>query len=318
MEDDLTHNDWAWYLEDAMEWQENPTRHRQSFSLPSWANLYLYGDCRRMLADDPELAEWCPDLNHPHSGEDHPIIRREKQQLDPYTFARKVAAIPTGVQYQAYPQATEFESDLLRPMTFEEYELPVITSAGGIDYGTIHPTVITAVQVLPDPRDQQVSFVGPKGIAWVREAWYNEGKQSGDYDLLARARQAMATRYSIYRWMTDPNERYMAKSFQGEQTSYAEGARSARMGLVSTRLNLGKLKFDLNGPGVKRLLTDLQKVHYHKTRSGKLELVREGEDGPASLEDAIEMIDRYSGVVRQKPMRIGGSRRREPEFSQRM
>lgn len=329
MERDDAHEQWAWFEESAQAWQDEPTADQAAFSLPSWSNLYLYGDCRRQIEATPSLAAWCPNEAHPHGGREHPIMRREAAQLTPYVFARKIAAIPTGVQYQVYHQTTD-RQDLLRPMLAEEYALPVISSAGGVDYGTTegHPSAIAVVQVVPDARDQDASFAGPRGIAWVREVWYSPqdgaytatGKHDpGDYDALGRARKMLSERYKVWRWMTDPNERYMARSWQGEATSSAEGPRQARINLVKTRLNLNKLFFDLNGPGVKGLYEEMQRVHERKRRDGQLVIVRDQDDRTAALEDAIEMIDgRPSFSLNKNRLRIKYEPPRAAEFVQRI
>lgn len=307
LEDDEGHQQWAWYQESAQAWQDEPTTENTAFSLPSWSNLKLYGDCRPYIEKTPEIANWCPDGLHPHSGRDHPIIRREERILSPYIFQRKIAAVPTGVQFQVYPQTVE-RPELLRHMTGEDLSRPVLASAGGVDYGTVHPSAIVVVQLLPDERDSQVSFVGPKGVAWVRECWFAD-QDPGDYDNLNRARKLLSERYKVWNWITDPNERYMAKSWQGQQVSYSQASREARIGLVSTRLNLGKLCFDLAGPGVRDLFLEMQRVHRRKTRDGQLVLVREGDDRTAALEDAIHGLDQYFLVPTQKPMRLGYARR---------
>ncbi len=312
VEDDEGHQQWAWYQETARQWLDNPTPWSRAWCLPSWENP-LFKDCRSVIVRQPSMARFCPDENHgeAHGYRLHPSIKYWEDRFDGFTFARRIAAIPTGVQYAVYPQTNE--KALLQPIS-QTARLSFMASAGGIDYGTVHPSALVVVQLTDDPRDRQVSFVGPKGVAWVRECTYL--LDGGDSTALLRARKDLAQRYRCYRWKVDPNERYMAKSMEGEATSYSQSAREARIGLVTARLNLGKLLFDMDGPGVPELYEEMKRVHRRKTREGELKLVRLGDDRTAALEDAIEELDGLYKTGMPKAVKVRGARgkKRSSEF----
>ena len=196
MEDDEGHAAWAWYLDSAMEWLDHPTSRHAAFSFPSWENPVIFGDCTRFIEDDPPLAQFCPDENHgtSHSGRLHPLIHERELKYDPFTFARKIAAIPSGTPFQVYPGLTHKRSELLRPLTKEEELLPIVGGYGGIDYGTVHPSSITACQIIPDPRDSAMSYSGPKGIMVVRENWWSGTIDPGNRDTLLSQHQTISRR----------------------------------------------------------------------------------------------------------------------------
>ena len=107
LEDDEAHERWAWYGELAELWH-SPGQEGTCFALPSWANPVAYPD-----------------------GESDPEIGRLRRVLDPHTFSRRIAAIPTGVENPMYP-ALRYKS-LLVPMR-TDYEWR--RAGGGSDYGT--------------------------------------------------------------------------------------------------------------------------------------------------------------------------------------
>lgn len=322
VEDDEGHAQWAWYQETAQQWLDSPDKWSKAWCLPSWENP-LFRDCRSVIERQPSLAQYCPDENHPHGYRDHPTIRRWESIYDPYTFARRIAAIPTGVQYAVYPQTTR--ETLLQPIPQSSIR-GFFATTGGIDYGWAnHASVLAVVQFTDDPRDRQESFVGPKGIAWVRECRYLD-IDPGDSIALEAARKDLGTTWKAYRWNIDPMQTYMARSFdpQLQSVTASESRREARIGLLTGRFNYQKLKFDLNGPGVARCYEEFKKYHRRKTRMGKLELVRDGEDGVAAVEDAIEAFDGEPHIHLPKTMvmRTGTvprtPTRRRTEYARRM
>lgn len=288
---------YAWYQELAALWLEGGTcdkfhdcqTEHASYSLPSWTNRVVYP-----------------------GGENDPEILRLKQEYDPHTFLRYVAGVPTGVQFAVYPSAVEKEAHLLRRMTQQDTLAPVLFGAGGIDYGGVgmevtqnpqeqHLTTLCVGQVIEDVRDKQMA--GPKGIVWVREVkWLDYRPQ--DTAQLKAAHRELAQRWRAWRWKTDPNERFMARSFQADAISYSTSARMARVGLVEARLNLNKVYFDIEGPGVKRFYEQLKRVHKRKQRDGMLIYDRRDDDGVASFEDMIEAVDGGPLIPAQQPMAI--------------
>ncbi len=312
---------WIWFEEQAQDWLENPTRRHKAYSLPTWENP-LWSSCLPWLELDDTLADFCPDENHgtAHSFRNHPQIKVFELQSggeDSYQWKRRIAAIPTGVQFAVYPQ---MDAQLLQPMN-QMARLAIWTSAGGIDYGTTdnHPSALVVVQLTDDPRDREPYFVGPRGIGWVRECIVL--RDGGDTTNLRAARSDLALRYRTHRWNVDPNERFMAKSFEGENTSYSESARLARHGLVRSRLNLHKLFFDLDGPGVPALVAEMKLVHYRKDKMGQFHPHRDKDDRTAALEDAIEALDGVKGIAVPPtiPMRLNRpAARKRPEFARRV
>ena len=289
LEDDEGHQQWAWYQELAKAWADDRNSEHASFSLPSWANLKVFP-----------------------GGENDPEILRLKDNFDSHTFDRRIAAIPTGVQFAVYPQLTNKDGLL----TEWPNNRRAIGGAGGIDFGTVHPTAAAIIQVYPDDRDTDAGFVGPLGIAVVRECWFNED-DPGDTARLQAARKELANRYKVWNWATDPNERYMARSSFATAVSGSEGAREHRIGLVTARLNLNKLFFDLNGPGIVHKITcikpdctgcglfaEMSRVHRRKQSDGMLKLLRIDDDRTAALEDAIELLDGKELLRVPKPVTL--------------
>lgn len=262
LEDDENKPRWAWYGERAQEWLGNgPGMDNRAFSLPSWAN-------RRAFP----------------GGEHDPKIEHLRQQLDEHTFNRRIAAKPTGVQNPIYPQVSK---PLLLPMP---PGLKWVDGAGGIDFGTNHPSSLTAV-TLADNND-----------AWVRANVFLPGTalhstDAADSGLIQQHRERLAQAFTIWRWGTDPNERHTANLMGAEAVSGSQGARRGRIGLVTARLNgtRGRLLFDANGEGVPELYHEMGRVRYIKSPSGELVVWRVNDDRTASLEDAIEVLD--SGII---------------------
>ena len=277
LEDDEGHQQWAWYQEKALEWAngaecQNARLHdckaeHAAFSLPSWANRAVFAGGR----DDPE-------------------IKRMELEFDPFTFARRIAAIPTGVQFQVYHQLNELELEDCPP------DIRWIDGAGGIDYGTDHPTTLSVIKVAFDPRDAEFHFKAPQGIAWVVESWLTD-IDPGDHYRLNAEKQRLAHKWGIYKWGTDPNERFMARQYGATAVSGSAGARGARIGLVQARLNLGKLRFWKGGAGTAELKSEMQRIHKRKLRDGELKLVTNLDDRTAALEDAVEVLDGAPGIV---------------------
>ena len=263
LEDDENHSRWAWYAELGEAWLPNPPgSNTRAFSLPTWANRTVYPGGEH----DPEIEYW-------------------RTRFDPYTFDRRIAARPTGTQNAAYPQLNtpRAESELLIPLSGGERW---IDGVGGIDYGTMHPSTVTAVSVADDGT--------PEGVAWVRACRFLPGGDvGGDPIWIRKQREEFQRDFGIYRWGFDPNERYAAKDTgpAGTAVSGSSGSRDARVGFLRARLNARKLRFDLNGEGVPELYREMRRVHYVKTDAGRWDIWRHDDDRTASLEDAIEVLD---------------------------
>lgn len=302
LEDDEGHAQWAWYQELAAAWDSGAeceyqgvgghvcSAEHNSYRLPTWANTFVYPGGRT----DPE------------------ILRIEQlHRDDPYTFKRKYAGEPTGVQFAVYHQALPKRDILLRTMDQASALQPVLKGVGGLDFGTVHPSVLVVGHQIEDIRDKQTSFVGPRGIIWVKEVRWLE-TDPGNAFKLQKARKELSDRWHIWNWNVDPNERYLANSFQGQATSYSESAREARVSLLTARLDLNKVYFDRGGPGVEKLYDQLQRIHRRKTASGELKYVRMDDDGVAALEDMVEAID----GSKQRALPTGGAMTK-PKYGRR-
>jgi hypothetical protein len=301
----------AWYQEKADEWRENPSFSHAAYPLPSWANRAIFSDCTAALKENPDLAAYCVDDDHgtAHSGRNHPNIRRAEEELDPYTFAIRIAAEPVGIQYQVYPQL-EDRSKYLR----EFNDSPQITAYGGIDWGSVHPTALAVVTFHPR---QHVNIAGEYTYtAWVREVAYKTDRPD-DINWLRVTKDYLSRKWKIARqnWRTDPNERFMAKSYEGTAVSGSARSRDARIGLFGSRLDAGALYFDADGPGVREAYEEARKVRRKKARSGEIVLDRINDDRTAAIEDALEGSDgelkrplpapirrSYSRIVRKREL----------------
>ena len=260
LEDESNHPHWAWYPELGHQWMQDCNAEHSAYSLPSWSNLKVFPEGRT----DPEIlareTEW-----REYTGGD-------------YTFLRRIAGIPTGIQYQVYPQLDA--TNLL--IELKDETLTWIGSAGGIDWGTVHPSALCVVQQLSN------------GIAIVRECVVDENiKDRGNPDWIRSQHQRLSHQWRCYDWGTDPNEKFLARSYDAKAVSGSSGSREARIGLITARLNSGRLYFDQNGPGVLALYEEMRKVHRRKTRSGEIVLQRVDDDRTAALEDAIEIMDGF-------------------------
>lgn len=290
LEDDENHARWAWYAEQCERYLNAPPGSEvRSFELPSWANPI-------------------------YSGPTDPRIEALRRTLDPDTFARRVLGRSQGVANAVYRQLALKRDRLLRALPWalcvgcggsgRDYEttarcrfcaglgevLPFtwIDSAGGIDYGSIHPSAVTAVTLASN------------GEAWVRACRFIA---DGDAGAIDQAKRDFAERYGIRRWGVDPNQRWAASlmSLQPgtvpdtadtiEAVRLGDGSRQGRIGLVTRRLNADRLLYDVHGEGVPELYEEQSRVHYRKAANGLLVMDRRKDDRTASLEDAIEVLD---------------------------
>ena len=253
LEDEDAHKQWAWYIDLGTEWLENRDGEHTAYSLPSWANRSIYSG-----EDDPEIVKFRTDLLE-HTGSD-------------FSFKRRIAGIPAGSPYQVYPQLST--ANLLLPAPVD---MKWIRAAGGIDFGTVHPS------------SQTVGQVNGQNVLWVRENVFNKDDTDARWVDVEKTR--LSKTYNCWLWGTDPNEKFMARQFKAEAVSGSAGSREARISLVWARLNRGLLMFDKNGPGVPALYDEMSHVHRKRLRSGEIVLDRNNDDRTASLENLVEMID---------------------------
>jgi hypothetical protein len=284
IEDEEAHEHWAWYPELGEAWlngakcslsdEHDCALEHNAISLPSWANTSVF----------------------PGGRQDAEILKNEREFFQftgsHFTFNRRFAGIPTGLPYQVYPvlDSRDFRVsfDDLRDLLGAEPR--AIAGFGGIDFGDVHPSSITVAHLYPDSRDDDPKFVGPRGILVVRENWFND-QDPGNTAKLHQARKDLSQRYKVYRWATDPNERYLANDTGAEAVSGSRRSREYRISLVNTRLALGKLYYLKDAPGIDPLYEEQRRVHRRKQSDGQLVLVRLLDDRTASLEDVVELVD---------------------------
>ncbi len=129
LEDDEAKPRYSWYVEESQAALDDPSQSVGAYSLPSWENKAIYGDCRKQLAANPLYAEWCPDTRHgpEHSELNHPVMRRLLSILPRDEFRRRYGGEPVGLQFSVYKNLDE----LVLPCPQER----MIGAYGGIDYG---------------------------------------------------------------------------------------------------------------------------------------------------------------------------------------
>lgn len=282
LEDDEGHPRWSHYATTAEKWANNPPGSlARSFRLPSWANRTVYT-----------------------LGEHDPKIEYLRDELDPFTFDRQVAAIPSGVQNPVYPQLQYRRDERLRPLPYtfclgchgsgsrngrpcptcngagHILAFTFVGGAGGIDYGDIHPAAVTAVSITNHK---------PYPHVWVRASRLIPG---GDAQEIIDAKAQFTMQFLAGNWGVDPLQKWAAKlsGADTEAVSMGNGSRQGRFGLVRALLNGWRLYFDLDGEGVLSLYEEMLRVHYAKQANGELVPWRVADDQTASLEDAVEVL----------------------------
>lgn len=274
LEDDAAKPRYVWYGELGRNWLDKPSRDAQAYSLPTWANLSI----------------------HPQGRNSPGIVAEEQRWLNAgkvYTFNRRIAGIPDGVQYPVYEdvQTGEWGAGDVSKWNFLRTR-----NAGGHDWGTTryHPSTLVAVQV------------SQNNVAVVRDYWDGQGRPIPEIE---SRRHLMGQRWDIpkRRWGFDPQLKRAAELEGVEAVAMGKGSRQRRVGLVESRLKQRQLLFDMDyvegdsaderarKARVRRLFDQMRRVHYvKKDVSGEGEVYvynRADDDGAAALEDAIEVID---------------------------
>lgn len=298
-EDEDNHQTWKWFEDLDEEFEENNADHAK-FSLPSWTNRHEFP-----------------------AGEADPKIAWARENEDEYTFSRKYGGRPGGAQFAIY-RAIQFNDDRLVPMPGHlrrKDSSSWITHIGGTDYGTVHPSALVVVSLSTD----RVSLPGDNRgrrfedhVAWVRECSWDgdrpeDSGERGDPKWLGAEKRRLQAAYpGLYRWITDPNERFMAKTWGGQAAATGAGSREVRIGMVRSRHVNGTLMYDRDGPGVERLYRESQAVRYKVMPDGQKVPLRLDDDQTAAKENAIWGIDtkppappRSARTVRPAPVPAG-------------
>ena len=257
LEDDEAKPRFAWFDTLLTRWRENPAE-GVAVSLPTWANRTKF----------------------PGGRADPYIIDRE-QRLDTHTFNRRIAGIPSGVQYPVYGEVMRGDWNYAEA---EKAAYVLRHGAGGYDYGTTpgHPSTLVVVQVTQED------------IAVVRDAWSDFGGDTRRNDL---QRQTFSHDYGVpaSRWGFDPMLKESADRLGAQAMEESNNRRLARVGKVRARLLDGRLLFDLSTPMVVKVFEQMKRVHYQKrtspTKGEYYEYHRADDDLVAALENAVTVID---------------------------
>lgn len=309
LENDEQTEQYAWFIENSSAALDEPSASVGAYSLPSWENEELYGSCLPQIGANPLYAEWCPEGEHgeAHSMLDHPVMRRLQVELASEEFDRRYGGKPVGLQFKVYPTVGEhLMQDVPDNTTW-------IGRVGGLDYGTVHPTVLVACTIAYDEQDSLLGKDAPQGVLWVREVWFNGGNDPGDTYQLESNKKRLSLKWGIREWGADPNEKFAAKNDPlVESVSGTDGSRNYRINLLKTRINLNKLRFDQRGEGCREAMEEMTHIHRYKTRAGKLELRRSKDDRTAGIENCCEVKDGIRRAPMPKPYTIKHSHTRRP------
>lgn len=305
-ENEKGHAQFAWYEQESAEFWANPTPRRHVYRLPTWENMALYGDCREMIRDDQSLAFYCPDDNHgpEHSGMNHPKLRElyEIYKDQPLLWKKRYGGEPVGVQNPVYEWALANPERFLVPMPAALKGLEPASSrgglwlrtAGGMDFGTVHPSAIT------------IGSIASNGDTWVRRSLKDS---SGAIDWIWATKEVLTRQYAVSSWGADPMVKYNPTFLEAEAMSGSLYAREARVGIVNSVAQKGHLFFDSDDPGVVLLFREMQRVHRRRNSNGQVAYVREEDDMTASFEDMMAMLHGQPFVQLPKTMNL---RRRRP------
>lgn len=283
---------------------ERPTQRRAAFRLPTWENEFLYGDCRAMIGEDATLAVWCPDDKHGplHSGLDHPMMRQLKERWRdrPRDWDKRFGGIPQGVANPVYEWSLR---DSLTDFSKNKYLIPMpaalktpdyrwLRSAGGMDFGTVHPSAAAVVSI------------NGEGDTWVRRCPQDK---SGRMDWIWTMQTQLSRQYHIApnMWGRDPMVKYTPSFVPGEAMSGSLFAREARVGIMNSLAESGHLYFDASAPEVVVSFGQIQRIHRKRQANGQLAYVRDDDDGPAAIEDGVAMLHGQPilNVARRQPIR---------------
>ncbi len=243
------------------------------FTLPSWTNEFIFP-----------------------GGFENPKIQAEYQyylardQL--YTFNRKYAGIRGEVQHAIYPLVQGNEARLVSPPA----GLKFITLRGGSDYGTVHPSALVVggldVNVKMGAWDNKGRWSENRDL-WIMDGWWDGGVTAksglrGDPEEIGRQKRILEGRFpGLTRWVTDPNERYMAKTWKGTAAPSGAGSREVRVGTVKGRQASMTIWYNRDSAFVRGLYAEMQQVRYKVTADGELVNARENDDRVAAHENLV-------------------------------
>lgn len=275
IEDDSAHRKWAWYEALAREWMDHDDGDTQrAFSLPSWKNRIVFP-----------------------GGENDPEIERLRMLYSDYTFKRRIAGEPVGLENPCFPGLWEegAEDKFKKPV-----KIDMVDGAIGVDFGTTadHPSSVVAVT-----RDIDGNY-------WIREVWLETG---GNVDAIALAVQGQKMRYDIRRGRVDPHEAVLAQRL-GFNIAVGGGTYGVpteyRIGIGNGLLEDGYLYFDRFGPNTDEAYKSMRLMRKLKDNQGRLVYGREiGDDAAQAVLYALEELHGEQGHYIAAPStQLGGIR----------
>ena len=209
---------WIWYELLASEWSHHQDGDDQrSFSLPSWANRKEFPGGR----EDPKILDF-------------------EQRFSEYTFKRRIAGEPVGVENPCFPELWEVGSEGKYIVDLEariKDGLRFIDGAIGVDYGGSddHPSCAVAISV---------DMIGQY---WIREMWADVG---GNPDKIVAGVESLKRKYGITKVRTDPREPVLASLLNGVSALAGPQSTDIRIGVTRGIVEDYRLFFDSNGKGV--------------------------------------------------------------------
>lgn len=272
IEDDSTHPKWTWYEDTARAWSDHEEHHNQrSFSLPSWKNKVVFPGGRT----DPE-------------------ILRLEELFSEYTFKRRIAGEPVGLENPCFPYLWEDGDKFVKTI-----DCDMVDGAIGVDYGASrdHPSSVVAVT-----RDIH-------GRYWVRECWIEVG---GNVDAISLACAGMRRRFDIHKGRVDPHETVLAQRL-GFNVAVGGGTYGVptdyRVGIANGLLEDNYLLWDLKGNQTGMVFSSMKQMRRIRDSKGRLVYGRELGDDPAqACLYALEELHGVRGGSGQLLAPLGGMR----------
>ena len=239
LEDELNKPRWRWFEDLATSWERHSEgAEERAFRMPSWENLHIYP-----------------------GGINDPEIQRQRSKLGDYTFRRRIAGEPVGVENPVFPLLWEPEAEREFFHALPQDTEWAFNGAMGVDFGASgpgHPSAVVAIRQTT------------KGDFWVRELWM---QPTGNPNEIAAVVESMKLRHRIYFGRTDPNEAVLASilGFNKARGGATGGQPSgARFGIANGLLEDRRLFFDRNGPNVREVWASMKRMQYRQDKRGRL------------------------------------------------
>lgn len=271
LEDDGRHPRWAWYEDMANKWLQNKDGDERAYTLPSWANKGEFP-----------------------GGEFDPKIQELREKYSEYTFNRRIAGIPVGLEYPCFPELWEDGDKYFTPLSrYTNAGIKIIDGAIGVDYGTSdeHPNAVVALSMLST------------GHFFVRNCWMDVG---GNPDQIAMVVEAYKKQYGITRVRTDPLQNVLAVKLGGTPASGSGPAPTEfRIGMTYGLISDGVFFYDTT-PDTRLVFDSMKRMRRIRDARGRLVYARElGDDAGQACLYAVEEL-RASDFYSPDISKLGG------------